>query len=294
MSDPVISVIMATRGGGTEVMKCIDSLTQQTLGTEAEILVADCSTDGTDLVIATEYPAVRLLHFAEPLSTQELLRRALRQASGNIIAVTYPHCVFPSTWLESLRRAHESEFEVIGGAVEHGGPDNLISWACYFADYGPFMLPASRRVTSLLAGDHVSYKRSLIHESLDSLQDGYWKVFFHWDIERRGIQFLFDPELVVFAVPSDTFWGFTRRYFSKALRFAAMRCRRISPAARLLHAITAPFLPPLLLYRRIDAVWRKQKHRTKLLVSIPLLVVFVTAWSAGEVAGYLLGPSWQR
>ena len=174
--------------------------------------------------------------------------------------------------------------------MEHGGPYGLVGWACYFSDYGAFMLPAPRRMTSVLAGNHVSYRGSLIEQFIGSMQDGYVKVFFHSALERQGIRFLFDPELVISCAQCESFWGFSRRYYRDALRFAALRCRRISLTARFLRLATAPALPPLLLFRRVAAVWGKKKNRIRLLLSIPLLAVFVTSWSAGELAGYLLGP----
>ena len=61
------------------------------------------------------------------------------------MVVTDHHCLIPSDWLEKVRRKHDGEFAVIGGAVEYAGPYSVVSWACYFADYGSFMLPASRR-----------------------------------------------------------------------------------------------------------------------------------------------------
>jgi hypothetical protein len=151
------------------------------------------------------------------------------------------------------------------------------------------MLPASRRVTSVLAGNHISYKRWLLQESLESMYDGYWKVFFHSELKRQGIRFLFDPELVISCAQCESFSDFLRRYYRHAFHFGALRCRRILLGARLLRMVTAPALPLLLLYRRLSAVWGKQKNRVRLLLSTPLLAVFVLSWSAGELAGYVRG-----
>jgi len=262
---PEVTVIVATSGADAHLAQCLDSLARQTVQPRAEIIVA--------------------------LNTPELLKKAFEQARGNIVALTDSHCHFPTDWLEKLRRAHDSAFAVIGGAVEHRGPNTPVAWATYFSDYGPFMLPALRQETPLLAGNHVSYKRSSIQESLDSMKDGYWKVFLHWDLERQGVRFLFDPRLVITRLQPETFWSFARRYFRDACEFAAMRAGRVSLAARLLHLVTTPALPPLLLYRRLKAVWEKKVQRARLMISIPLLVIFVTFWSAGELAGYARGSA---
>jgi glycosyltransferase involved in cell wall biosynthesis len=285
---PAVSVVVAVREAGPALETCLQSLERQNLRRSIEIIVAGGPVE-TARSAAARYPAVRFLPFGERLGTPQLTKRALEQARGPVVVVTDPHCVFPPDWLEKLCRAHESEFAVIGGTVDYGGPDTLVGWTCYLADYGAFMPPERRRVTSLLAGNHVSYKRSVVQNSLGSMQEGYWKFFFHGDLERQGIGFLLDPELVVYCVQSETCWRFAGRYYLNALQFAAMRAQRMSLPARLLHLMTAPALPPLLLYRRLRAVWKKKRNRARILLAIPLLAVFVTSWSAGELAGYLLG-----
>jgi hypothetical protein len=290
MSDPTFSVVMAVQHVNDTVAKCLGSLARHDSQQEVEIIVADGSSEGIADSIAKRYATVKILRFLTPQSTPELLKHALREARGSIVAVTSPYSLFAPDWVDRVRRAHDSGFPVVGGAVEHGGPDNLVGWACYFSDYGAFMLPAPRGVTHLLAGNHVSYNRAMIQKSLDSMQDGYWKVFFHSELERQGIRFLFDPGLVISCVQCESFWGFTRRYYRDARQFADLRCRRVSFVTRFLLVAIAPVLPVLLLFRRFKAVWGKRMNRVKFLLSLPLIAAFVISWSAGELAGYLSGP----
>ena len=290
MNAPHISVVMATKNPGQQLYPCLDSLRDQDQSITAEIIVADASTDDSEQIIRARYPDVRVLHFDASMDSPQLIREALRQARGQIIAVTDAYCRFPPHWLANLQRAHEMDYAVIGGAVENGNSDGLLNWACFFADYGAFMLPAQRRVTPLLAGNHVSYKKWLLDQKLGSMDDGFWKVFFHHDLEREGMQFLFDPSLVVYYTRRNTLVSFLMRYYRNARLFAAFRCKRISPASRFLRVIASPALPPLLLYQRLRAGLTKKAHRLRALLSLPLLALFVTVWAAGEFSGYLQGP----
>src|SRR5216683_3134360 len=289
MNAPHISVVMATKNPGRHLYPCLDSLRDQDQSATAEIIVADASTDGSEQLILTRYPDVRVLHFEASMDPPQLIREALRQARGQIIAVTDAYCWFPPHWLANLQRAHEMDYAVIGGAVENGNSDGLLNWACFFADYGAFMLPAPRRVTSVLAGNHVTYKKWLIELKFDSMREGFWKVFFHQDLQCDGVRFLFDPSLVVYFTRHDTFLNFCRRYFRNARIFAALRCKRISSASRFLRLITTPALPAVLFCRRLIGL-RTKGHRVRFLASLPLLALFVTVWAVGEFAGYLLGP----
>ena len=289
MNVPQISVVMATKNPGLQLYPCLDSLRDQDHSVTAEIIVADASTDGSEQIIRARYPDVRVLHFDASMGSPQLIRDALQQARGQIIAVTDAYCRFPPEWMARLRQAHETEYPVIGGAVENRNSDGVLNWACFFADYGAFMPPASRRVTPMLAGNHVTYKKWLIELKFDSMREGFWKVFFHQDLQREGVRFLFDPSLVVYCTRHDTFLNFCRRYFRNARLFAALRCKRISFASRFLRLITTPALPAVLFCRRLIGL-RTKGHRVRFLLSVPLLALFVTVWAVGEFAGYLLGP----
>ena len=258
-----VSVIIALHDSDVSLSGCLDSLARQTLRQGFEIILA-------------------------AVSTPETLKRAMEKAKGDIVAVTDSRCRFPADWLERLLRAHASAFPVIGGAVEHGGPDSILAWACYFADYGGFMLPALRRATTLLAGNHVSYKGSFLMTYLAATPEGYWKTLFHRDLQRQGIEFLFDPELVVFCEQRETSWAFLRRYYrnaSRVRRHALEKHDVLDPASS---APNHAGIAGRALYRRLRVAWGK-KHRGKLLLSIPWQAAFVTAWSAGELAGYWRG-----
>ncbi len=291
MSGIDISVVMATNNASPTIAECLQSLAQQSFVSRAEIIVADCSTDGTYELVQTRFPWVKLLHFDQPMGLPELLKLAMQHAEGSVVAVTEPYCIFSPDWLEKLHQAHQSDYPVIGGAVENGRPGDLLSWACYFADYAAFMLPSERRVTHLLAGNHVSYKSWVIREALDSMHQGYRKVFLHWKLERQGMRFLFDPQLVIHYVRPNTFWGFIKRYYQHAWYFGALRIEQMSSAERVLRILTIPALPPFLLYQRLRPAIGKNRNRDRLLLSIPFLAVFALAWAMGELKGYVLGAA---
>jgi glycosyltransferase involved in cell wall biosynthesis len=277
---------MASRHGGPILARCLDSLGKQTLP-EAETIVAD--TSGHTLEWAQRYPQVRFLAGDNRLDDARLLQVALDDARGDIVVVTNPHCVFPLDWLEKLRQSHASDFAVIGGAIEHGGPDTLSGWTRYLADYGAFAPSTPRREVPVLAGNHISYKRAVLKGSGDALRDGYWKVFLLQNLSRRGIPFLFDPELVIRCVQDGDFRDFALGYYWNAFRFAEARTHGLSFIARLAHVVTAPALPLVLLFRRVRAIPIVDIKLTRLIAALPLLAVLMLFWSAGEFAGYLKG-----
>ncbi|MGH9685840.1 MAG: glycosyltransferase family 2 protein [Candidatus Acidiferrales bacterium] len=291
MSFPDISIVLATQGALPYVSECLKSLCPQLPPMAAELIVADSSSDGTAELIRSHYPDVMLLHHDRPVGLPELMREALEHAGGRIVALVDPGCVFPADWLEKLLRAHESEYCVIGGAVENGHPNGLANWACYMVDYGAFMLPARRRVTPLLPGIHLSYKRPIVELALKSMPDGFWKVILHSELTRRGVPFLFEPELVTHYSRPDTFMSFLRRYYRRGWYFAAMRCKRMSRLSRFLRVALFPALPVILFCQRMRAQIGKKAHRLEWFLTLPLQAILLTGWAAGELTGFILGPS---
>ncbi len=283
---PAVSVALASDRPGAELTRCLDSLRSQNLREPFEIVVA-CGSAEMGSSMAVPYPEVRFVHSAEGLSKPQLLKSALENARGEVVVVTEPYCYFPADWLEKIRLAHRRDFCVIGGAVEYGGPDTALGWACHLADYGPFLLPAKSRVTDLLPGNHVSYRRSALDQVANAWRNGYAKVFVLRELERRGFQFFFDSELVVWCAPETTFRGFASTYFRNAVEFAATRALSLSTLSRIAHVVTAPALPVLLLLRRVHAIWGNQRYRCRVVRAMPLMGVFVLCWSAGELIGYL-------
>jgi glycosyltransferase involved in cell wall biosynthesis len=284
----MISVVLAAYEAGPALGKCITSLLQQDPGGAVpEIIVA--STAGAEANrLAVKYPKVRFLHFAQRLPKSALLKNAIAAASGEIVAVTEPDCWFPPDWAERLQCAHKSEFAVIGGAVAYGGDDSASSWACFLADYGAFLPSGKPRTSVLLAGNHISFKRGILAAVSACWERGYDKTFLLWELQQRGVRFLFEPGLVVCCAPDPAPRKFARKYYANAREFAATRATAFSTARCMAHIAGSPALPVLLLYQRLRAIWAKRAYRIRLLRSLPLMTIFVLCWSAGELVGYFV------
>ena len=83
--------------------------------------------------------------------------------------------------------------------------------------------------------------------------------------------------------------GFCAQRYRHACYFAALRAAGQPMARRLVRAVAAPLVPPLLLWRIVARVRRTGRHRRELARALPPLLLFLVCWAAGEATGYLLG-----
>jgi hypothetical protein len=68
-----------------------------------------------------------------------------------------------------------------------------------------------------------------------------------------------------------------------------MRAKLIPGGRRMLYAVAAPLLPPLLLARILRHAWPRGRYRRQLVASLPWALLAVIAWVVGEWLGNLFG-----
>jgi hypothetical protein len=99
------------------------------------------------------------------------------------------------------------------------------------------------------------------------------------------------PEIGVGHKKHYTVGEYLSQRFLYARSYAGERVRGMPLPRRLAYGAAAFALPPLLMYRTVARVLAKRRYRVQLALSIPLLVVFIASWTAGEIVGYWTGPA---
>ncbi len=282
-------VIIACVNGLPWIDECLAALERQQGSIESEIIVANCCTDGTSQHIREKFPQVKLLNFSERLTIPELRARGISQATGDIIAITEDHCNASENWFEEILKAHDSEFEAVGGTVINGSVDRLTDWAVYLCEYSHVMPPIPSGEVEGIAGNNASYKREVLDRVDESVKRNYWEFFLHEELKRAGVKFLSVPTLIVYHKKGFGFLYFLAQRFHYSRSFAGMRRSKAGTSMRLLYVLFSPFLPFLLTWRITRQVLDKKRHRKQFLLSIPALLAFMVSYTIGELMGYLFG-----
>lgn len=290
MHRPKISVIIASVNGLPYINECLTALEKQHSKIDAEVIVANRCKDGTPDYIRKKFPRVKLLNFSRLLSIPELRANGIFHATGDIIAITEDHCIPREDWYHEILKAHESEYAVVGGAVENGSNTRIVDWAVYLCEYSGVMSPIPYGEAEWIAGNNASYKRWVLEKIDESVRKNYWEFFLHREMKKAGLRFLSVPTIVVCHKKEFGFLYFISQRYHYSRSFAGMRIVGSSLLKRIIYILSTPFLPPSLILRILQQVLNKRRYIKEFLLSLPLLIIFMVSYACGEFAGYVFGP----
>ncbi len=282
-----LSVVVAASNDLAALEKTLDSLRGQAETADTEV-IAVCNFEVKDEV-AKRFPFVRCVTLASDTTVPELRARGIHVARGKIIALVEDYCTLDELWCAEIKKAHQSQHAIVGGSVENRCPDKALNWAAYFYDYGKYMAPVQAGPAQTLSGMNVSYAREVLREVQESFRDGFYEVFAHDELKRRGHQLYLEPSAVVYLAKDYRFREIFRSYFHQARAFAGRRVADSALINRAVLALGACALPILLPGRVVLRTVPNRRYLLQLLRCFPHLFALTASWSVGEFCGYLFG-----
>lgn len=273
--------MIASNGAAGALERCLLALEPQ-IGA-AEVLV--CAPHENPAETQRRFPFARFVEHPDALAA-ELWRDGIDASGGDIVALTISPMEPAPDWIETIRAQHRS-LDVVGGAIEPGSELRLVDWAEYFCRYARDMRPFAAHDCLDLPGDNASYKRALLERVRESYRDGFWEPVLHRRLREQGVKLWHDPALVVRLGRSAGFAVFLRQRLAHGRVFGRQRGAGLSAAQNGLRAAAAPLVAVVLPLRAAREVFAKRRHRTRFLLSLPLLLAFDAAWALGECRGHL-------
>ena len=299
MQMTIISVVVTSVTGLPALDRCLKALETQQGDFEYEVVAVVSHQPGAAAHVRKNFPRVKLIECPERKGIPELRALGAAQAAGEFVAFTEDRCVADGNWLSEILKAHQvshdrvshdrAGYDVVGGAIEPDGIRGMLNWAVYLCEYCFLMLPVPRGEVGGLGGNNVSYRRELLGSLDEPLRKSSWEFFLYEELRHRGVKILSAPTIVVRKKIEFGFLYFLTQRFHFSRSFAGMRRARLSAARRLVHLLSAPLLPPLMLWRIAQQVFYKKRFRKEFLLSLPWLAIFMLSYAAGEFAGYWLG-----
>ncbi len=178
----------------------------------------------------------------------------------------------------------------MGPAIRNANPDTMVSWADLLMGYGPWLAPAGAREMDFLPGHNSSYKRAVLleyGERLDELMEA--ETILQWDLRKRGKRLFLEPR----AQAAHTNFGLWRSWipvtFYNGRAFASTRADGWSLAKRFGFALASPAIPLVRLARSLRYARQSGRGLGFTLRVAPVLLGGLLADGAGQTLGYVLG-----
>jgi hypothetical protein len=286
MTQPELSVVIASVNGFPYVGRCLDALAEHAPGTE--VIVADSTDAETRRRLVEGWPDVRLLSFDEPQTVPQLRAAGVFAAGASNIAVIEDHCLVTPRWARATLGAHRAGHSVVGGPIRNVAARRLRDWAAFFCEYSAFMEPLAEGEVDDLTGMNVSYDRPAIDAIEDLLREGRWETWLNPRLADRGFRLYCASEMVLEHDKDFGFGEFVSQRWHYSRSYAGMRNESLG-RKRILYALGSPLLPPLLYWRIARNVLQRGRKRRELVLSTPLIVTYTVTWALGEAVGYALG-----
>ncbi len=285
-----LSVVVPAVNTLDDLIGCLTALETQS-DVQLEILVVDRLGGEVRTEIARRFPRARIVPVPRGTTIPRMRELAFDAATGDAVAVIEDHVIVPAGWARALLNARRETGAVIGGSIDNAARSSVVDWAAFLCEYSHCITPLPAGPTDSLPGNNVIYDRALLQRYRDTIAAGRWENHLHDAMHRDGVPMILRPEIGVGHKKHYTVGEYLSQRFLYARSYAGERVRGMPLAKRLSFGAAAFALPPLLMYRTVTRVLAKRRYRMQLVLSIPLLVLFIASWTAGEIVGYWAGPS---
>jgi hypothetical protein len=268
----------------------LDALAAQAGPARIEVLVADRVGPAVRERLGDgRFPQVRVLEAPAGTGIPRLRGLAFQAARAPVVGVIEDHVIVPPDWAERMLAAHRAGAEVVGGAVANAATDRFVDVAAFLCEYSHCLAPPAAGHATWLTGNNVTYRRALLERFSPVIARDAWENVLHDGLRAAGIPLVSRPDIIVGHKKHFTVREYTAQRFLYSRAFAGARVAGAGHGRRAVYGLAAFLLPPVLLWRIARNVYRSGRYRGAFLRALPLLGIWVCAWSAGEVVGYWFG-----
>lgn len=288
---PPLTVAIATGEGWPYVHDLLATIRPDVEALGAEIVVADGG-DKPPPTVEEIGPNVRWIrHEGDDIFI--LFALALREARGEVVALTEDHAIPRAGWVPAVMRAHAEhpEAAAIGGAIENGSTFGLIEWASYFTTQGPHMAPLGDREVPMTTNEaNVSYKRRVLEEVEPDEGSGFMAILYNRRLAEAGHVLRVDDRIVVDHFETVGFGWTTSIHFHNGRSISGFRRERGMVREDWLRMATSLMLPVWRTARVMRVGLAKGRMRRQLLASAPFALWLEYVQAFGHLTGYVAGP----
>jgi len=137
LSKPELSIIIATHDSEELIKRCIESLTSQSYSREKfEIIIVDDGSKDKSVSISKAAGADKVIE-TKPCSLARARNIGVENSSADLLAFIDSDCEAKDGWVETIIDSLKN-VQALSGPIYNGNPNNTVSWAEYFIEFGGF------------------------------------------------------------------------------------------------------------------------------------------------------------
>ncbi len=285
---PYVSVVMPCYNARKTITESLRAICNQKVDFEYEVVIADSSDDGTDELIGSQFPQVRLIHLDRLECPGSKRNLGVRHARGELIAFTDSDCVPPPDWLANIAREHRrTDADGIGGCVINGYPGSLGSWVSHLLEFSEWTERTPEGFVRNNPTCNLSFKREVFSRygmyftDVFSTED----TLFNWTLCERGGRIYFTPSVRTVHMKKVKLADLIR--YQVVMGRAAGAARRITNLPGNFFARHPMLCWGLPFIRWARAVVRFARNDMKILPLFLLLTPFYLAATEGWTVGFM-------
>ncbi len=273
---PTVSIVVPCTGGEEALEGCLASLEAERA--DAEVVAVGAWDAAARERLARRFPWATLVNTDEGTSVFARRSRGIDRSCGSRVVLLEDHCRPSSGWLRALTA---TTAEAAVGPVD-AAPGSLARFALYLVEYSALLSPLPEGPSSALLAVNASYRREALLSVAEVWREAFYDNEVHDALRAAGHPLHALPSAVVETRLDLPFGAACAHLFSGGRRFGGY-CDR-----RALRFVGAPLLPFVLLGRILSRVaGRRPAWLPRTLLSAPLVLALLTAWSLGEGLGVL-------
>ena len=285
-SDPApraLSVIVGSLDAAGTIRECLSALQAACEGIDAEILVADASSDESARLARATLPQARVLSAPAGTLVPALWGAGLREARGRVVAFTIAQCVVERGWARALLDGISAGAAGVVGRLGVRRDATATARATFYLRYSAW-LSAPDGPAHEIAGDNAAYDRESLLSVRESSGTPFWEVEAHARLRAAGRTLAIHPGATAWFNDDSALATMAARRFAHGRHSGSFRVRN-GIRTRWQMVLGAPLVPFVLLVRVGRRVARARGHMVGFVSSLGAFFVLATAWAAGEAIG---------
>jgi hypothetical protein len=290
---PAMSVVLATPGDFTTIATTVQYLRRQSIAGRLELVVVARTPDAlsTDEGAFRDFWGYQVVGVGPFILPGRANAAGVRAARGAVVAFAEDHCFPEPGWAEALLECHADDgIAAVGPVFRNANPRTLVSWCDFVIGYGPWIDPTTAGDQPFLAGHNSSYRRSVLLEldnHLEELLEA--ETVLHLELRNRGYRLVVAPRARTAHVNFARLGSWLPAHYHCGRVFAARRARDWGPVRRAFYAGASPLIPVVRLVRALRHLRGSERPRPSVPRLLPLLGLGLAVDGLGQLLGYLAG-----